>query len=139
MQGKPYSIIANPLVGDILYGGKIKMKKNRIRNIPIYVRVTPAEHEQIRARMADAGLTIMSVFIRKLALTGYVLNVDLTPVRELCSLQRRCSNNLNQIAVRTNTYGGVTPQEIVTLQKDYALLNDGISEVLRLLTKIVAL
>jgi hypothetical protein len=74
------------------------MKKKRIRNIPIFVYVSPAEHEQIKERMADAGLTNLSVFIRKLALTGYILRVDLTPVRELVSLQRRCANNMIEVA-----------------------------------------
>ena len=115
------------------------MKKKRIRSIPIYVYVSPAEHEQIKQRMADTGLTILSVYIRRLALTGYILNVDISPVRELVSLQKRCCNNINQIAIRVNTYGGVTPQEIVTLQKDYALLKNNIAEVIKHLTEIVSL
>jgi len=44
-------------------------------------------------------------YIRKMALNGYVLNVDLAPVRELVSLQRSCANNLNQVVIHANTYG----------------------------------
>jgi hypothetical protein len=43
-------------------------------------------------------------------------------VREIVSLQRRCANNLNQIAIGVNTYGGIYPQEMQTLQRDYAAL-----------------
>jgi len=46
-----------------------------------------------------------------MALNGFVLNVDLAPVRELVSLQRRCSTIFNQVAIHANTYG-VYPQEI---------------------------
>ena len=45
--------------------------------------------------------------------------VDLALVKEIVSLQRRCANNFNQIAVRVNTCGGVYPEEIKVLQKDY--------------------
>jgi len=54
--------------------------------------------------MAEAGITNAGAYIRKMALNGYVLNIDLAPVRELVSLQRRCSNNLNQVAIHANTY-----------------------------------
>ena len=67
--------------------------------------VTQEELDAIRERMAEAGVANTSAFVRKMALDGYVLNVDLAPVRELVSLQRRCANNLNQIAIHANTYG----------------------------------
>ena len=51
--------------------------------------VTREELGAIRERMAEAGVTNASAFVRKMALDGYVLNVDLAPVRELVSLQRR--------------------------------------------------
>jgi hypothetical protein len=66
-----------------------------------------------------------------------VLHVDLSPVKELVSLQRRCSNNLNQIAVSVNTYGGIYPEEITALQKDYAALWGPLSELLGQLAEIV--
>ena len=50
---------------------------------------------------------------------GYVFHTDLGPVRELVSLQRWCSNNLNQVASHVNTYGGIYPDEIKALQRDY--------------------
>ena len=115
------------------------MSKKRVRNVPIYVWVRPDELEAIRERMAQAGIRNLSAYIRKMALTGYVLNVDLEPVRELVSLQRRCSNNLNQVAIQANTYGGVYPQEIKTLQKDYADLWGPLSELLEKLSAIVKL
>lgn len=115
------------------------MSKKRVRNVPIYVWVRPDELEAIRERMARAGIRNLSAYIRKMALTGYVINVDLEPVRELVSLQRRCSNNLNQVAIQANTYGGVYPQEIKTLQKDYADLWGPLSELLEKLTQVVKL
>jgi hypothetical protein len=76
----------------------------------------------IHERMAEAGAINREAFMRKMALNGYVLHVDLSPVKELVSLQRRCSNNLNQISVKVNTYGGIYPEDVAELQKDYAAL-----------------
>ena len=113
--------------------------KKRVRDVPIYVWVRPDALEAIRERMAQAGIRNLSAYIRKMALTGYVLNVDLSPVQELVSLQRRCSNNLNQVAIQANTYGGIYPEEIKALQKDYADLWGPLSDLLENLSAIVKL
>ena len=68
-----------------------------------------------------------------------VLHVDLSPVRELVSLQRRCSNNLNQVAIQANTYGGIYPEEIAALQRDYAALWGPLSDLLKKLSALVEL
>jgi CheY-like chemotaxis protein len=118
-------------------GGVFHQRKQRSRDIPVYLFVSQAEHEQIQERMAEAGTNNMSAFIRKMALNGYVLHVDLSPVRELVSLQRRCSNYLNQVAITANTYGGIYPEEIAALQKDYAALWEPLSDLLTQLAGIV--
>ena len=91
------------------------MTKKRVRSVPIYVWVRPDELEVIRERMAEAGIRNMSAYIRKMALDGYVLHVDLEPVKELVSLQRRCANNLNQAAIHANSYGGLYPDELTSV------------------------
>ena len=80
--------------------------------------VTPEEQALIADRMAEAGISNMGAYMRKMALNGYVLHVDLSDIRELVALQRRCANNLNQVAIHANTYG-IYPSEIAALQKDY--------------------
>ena len=110
----------------------------RRRGVPLYVWVSEEEYATIGERMAQAGTQNLSAYIRKMALNGYVLNVDLTPVRELDSLQRRCANNLNQVAIHANTYGVYT-SEIAALQKDYTELWGRVSEVLKQLTAVVEL
>ena len=114
-------------------------RPKRIRDIRIDFYVSQEEYDQIQARMTEAGTTNASAFIRKMALNGYVLNVDLSPVRELVSLQRRCANNINQIATNVNTHGGIYPQEIKTLQNDYAALWKPLRELIKKLTEIVKL
>ena len=112
-------------------------EKKRRRPVHLHVMVSEEELEQIRDRMAEAGIQNMGAYIRKMALNGYVLHVDLSPVKELVSLQRRCSNNLNQVAIQANTYGGIYPEDIKSLQKDYADLWRPLSDLLKQLTEIV--
>jgi len=105
----------------------------------LHVLVTPEELELIRERMGEASIANTGAYVRKMALNGYVLNVDLSPVRELVSLQRRCANNMNQIARGVNTYGGIYPHEIKALQKDYAALWEPLSDLIKQLAGIVKL
>ena len=113
------------------------MSRNRRRPIHLHVMMSEEELAQLQERMAEAGVRNMGAFVRKMALNGYVLHVDLGPVRELVSLQRRCSNNLNQVAIQANTYGGIYPQDIALLQKDYAELWGPLSELLQKLSQVV--
>ena len=112
------------------------MGKNRRRSVHLHVMVTPEEQELIRERMTEAGIQNMGAYVRKMALNGYVLHVDLGDVRELVSLQRRCANNLNQVAIHADTYG-VYPEEIAALQKDYADLWEPLSDLIKTLSEVV--
>ena len=114
------------------------MGKKRRRNIHLNVMVTPEERELTQQRMDEASIRNMGAYMRKMALNGYVLNVDLAPVRELVSLQRRCANNLNQVAIHANSYG-VYLEEIKQLQRDYTALWEPLSELLERLSDVVAL
>ena len=112
------------------------MTKKRRRPIHLHVMVSEEEQALIQERMADAGIRNMGAYVRKMALNGYVLHVDLAPARELVSLQRRCANNLNQVEIHANTYG-VYPEEIAALQKDYAALWEPLSDLLEKLAEVV--
>ena len=115
------------------------MTKKRRRSVHLHVMVTPEEQALIADRMAEAGISNMGAYMRKMALNGYVLHVDLSDIRELVALQRRCANNLNQVAVHANTYGGIYPDEIKALQRDYADLWGPLSELLKKLSAVVEL
>ena len=114
------------------------MSRGRSRDVSLLIWLSREELDLIHERMEEAGVRNRSVFIRKMALDGHVLRVDLSPVRELVSLQRRCSNNLNQVAIHANSYG-VYPEEIAGLQKDYEKLWGPLSELLKQLSVLVEL
>ena len=74
---------------------------NREREIQLKFRVTPEERELIEAKMAQLGTQNMAAYLRKMALDGYVVRLELPELREMVALLRRSSNNLNQLTRRT--------------------------------------
>ena len=79
----------------------------RRRSEQIIFWVTPEERALIEQKMAQLGTENMSAYLRKIAIDGYVVKLDLPELREMISLLRRTSNNTNQIAKRMNETGRV--------------------------------
>ena len=79
----------------------------RKRDIQLKVRVTPEERAMIETKMAQLGTTNMGAYLRKMAIDGYVVKLDLPELRELVSLLRYSSNNINQLTRRVHETGRV--------------------------------
>lgn len=75
------------------------------RKIKLTVRVTPEEHEKIREKMTLIGTTNQEAYIRRMAIDGLYVRLNLPELNELISLLRYTSNNINQIARRLNETG----------------------------------
>ena len=90
----------------------------RKRNIVIRFRVTPEEREMIESKMAQFGTTNMAAYLRKISIDGYVVRLDLPELREMVSLLRRSSNNLNQIAKRVNKTSRIYDADIDCLKEN---------------------
>ena len=88
----------------------------RERNQEIHVLLLPEEMERIKQKMDELGIINRSAYVRKMALDGYCINLDLTDMKEMVSLLRRCSNNLNQCAKRANESGSIYAEDIRDLQ-----------------------
>ena len=109
---------------------------NRKRDIMLRFRVTPEEREQIEERMAQLGTTNMAAYLRKIAIDGYVVKLDLPELKEMISLLRRSGNNLNQIARRVNETGRIYDPDIGCLHEDQERLWAAANEILRRLSAI---
>mgnify|MGYP001047922611 FL=1 len=90
----------------------------RKRNIVIRFRVTPEEREMIESKMVQFGTTNMAGYLRKISIDGYVVRLDLPELREMVSLLRRSSNNLNQIAKRVNETSRIYDADIDCLKEN---------------------
>ena len=80
------------------------------------VRISPEDKERIRSKMEEAGILNMSAYVRKMALDGICVKLDLADVRQLIVLLQRCSINLNQYAKRANETGSVYAADIEDLR-----------------------
>ena len=85
-------------------------------NEKLKFRVSPEDVERIKVKMEDAGILNMSAYIRKMALDGICVRMDLKEVRQLTVILRRCSDNLNQYAKRANETGSIYAADIEDLQ-----------------------
>ena len=85
------------------------------------IRLTDEEQKKIREKMKELGIQNMSAYIRKMVLDGYCVKLEMQDIKEMVSLLRYCSNNLNQYAKKANGLGIVYQEDIQNLQK---LLDD---------------
>ena len=89
------------------------MKKREHR---LFIRVTDEERSCILDKMYGMGIHSLSAYIRKMALDGYCLNLDLPQLRRMAYLLQNCSNNLNQVAKRVNESGKIYSADLADLR-----------------------
>ena len=100
------------------------------RDKRIHFLVSKEEEDQIRERMELIGVKNRNAYLRKMALDGYCINLDLQDVKALVSLLRICSNNLNQYARRANETGSIYEADIKELQERLDEIWEDMKEVL---------
>ena len=108
----------------------------RKREIVIRFRVTPEERSMIEAKMAQLGTSNMAAYLRKIAIDGYVVKLDLPELYDLVSLLRRSSNNLNQIAKRVNETSRIYDADIDCLKENQERIWTAANGILETLAEI---
>ena len=106
------------------------------RNREIHVLWTQDEMKRLREKMEQAGVKNCSAYIRKMALDGYIVKLDTADIRELVSLLRRSSNNLNQVARQANATGSIYGTDIADLQARQEEIWETVKEILARLAAI---
>ena len=64
-----------------------------------------------------SGMKSRSDFFRKMIFQGYIVQFNEDELKDLLKLARNISNNINQIAVRANSGGGVYADDIAEIRK----------------------
>jgi hypothetical protein len=108
----------------------------RKREIVLRFRVTTEERSMIEAKMAQLGTSNMAAYLRKIAIDGYVVKLDLPELKEMVSLLRRSSNNLNQIAKRVNETSRIYDADIDCLKENQERIWTAANEILTRLASI---
>ena len=108
----------------------------RKRDVPVLFYVSKDEMELIQQKMQAFGTSNMSAYLRKMAIDGYVLKLDLPELKEMVSLLRRWSNNLNQLTRRVHQTGRVYDADLQELTTQQETIWDGVKQILRQLAKL---
>ena len=111
------------------------MPEEEKQDIQLHFRVTRREKEIIDQKMAQMGTKRLGVYLRKMAIDGYVVKLDLPEVRELVSLLRYAGNNLNQLMKVAHTTGNIYGEEIGRLIKLFEEMTTKVNALLIILAK----
>lgn len=95
------------------------MKQDVGRNIGMYFKVSPEEMAVIERKMEQAGTGNKRAYLRKMAVDGYVVHLDMGSIKELNRLLCSISNNVNQIARRCNETRNLYGEDVEDLRKGY--------------------
>ena len=108
----------------------------RKREVQLNFRVSPEELALIEQKMAQLGTKNREAYLRKMALDGYVVRLELPELKELVSLMRYSSNNLNQLARRAHETGRIYDADLEDITRRQEALWDGVHQVLTQLAKL---
>ena len=104
------------------------------KEILIRFLVSDEQKKLIQEKMKLAGIRNMSGYLRKMAIDGYVIRLDLSCIKDMIPLLRNATNNINQIAKRINETGNVYQQDIA----DVTARIDGIWDMTEQILKNLA-
>lgn len=112
------------------------MEIGRKRNRRIRFWVDDAELAAIRQKMAEAGTVNMAAYLRKMAIDGRIILLDMAEIKTLVSLLRRTSANVNQIAKQINATGHAYENDLSEIQRRLGDVWLAVDEVLRKLAAL---
>ena len=99
-------------------------------------RVTPSEAAKIRERMNNAGIKKPGAYLRKMAIDGYIIRMDLEDLKEVTRLMRITSNNINQYAKKANETGSIYLQDIQDVKDTQQKMWEQLRDILERLSTI---
>ena len=108
----------------------------RKRDVQLNFRVSPEELAMIEQKMAQLGTKNREAYLRKMALDGYVVRLELPELKELVSLMRYSSNNLNQLTRRVHETGRIYDADLEDISWRQEALWDGVHRILTQLAKL---
>ena len=108
----------------------------RKRDVQLNFRVSPEELALIEQKMAQLGTKNREAYLRKMALDGYVVRLELPELKEMVSLMRYSSNNLNQLTRRVHETGRIYDADLEDISQRQEALWDGVHRILTQLAKL---
>ena len=101
------------------------------KSVRVEFVMSEQDAELVKGRMAELGITNLSAYLRKMAVDGYIIHLDMSDIQEMIRLLRICSNNLNQYTRRPNETGSIYAADVDDLHTRLDSLWDGMDKLLR--------
>jgi hypothetical protein len=98
-------------------GQEGKIMASRTRPIMLRFFVDENERNAIAEKMKSLGTDNLSAYLRKIAIDGYIINIDHAPIKECTAAINKVGVNVNQIARKANAGGGVSEADICEVKK----------------------
>lgn len=108
----------------------------RNRDVPLLFWVSKQEKELIEEKMAQLGTDNLSAYLRKMAIDGLVVKLELPELREMISLLRYSSNNLNQLTRHVHETGRLYDTDLEDMRQSYERLWEAANQILTSLAAI---
>ena len=90
---------------------------NRKRNIQMKFYVTEEEKRLIDEKMAQLPTRRYGAYLRKMAIDGYIIQLDTTDIKRMNAALSAIGRNINQIAKRVNAGGGAYKADMREIQE----------------------
>ena len=87
------------------------------RNVQIKFRVTEAERDLIYEKMALLGTNNLAAYMRKIAIDGYIINIDTADLKAIAAECQKIGVNINQIARRVNSTTRIYEQDFDDMKR----------------------
>lgn len=107
------------------------MRQKEGRTIGLFFKVSPEEKAVIDKKMALLGTGNQRAYLRKMAVDGYIVQLDMASVREMVKLLRSIASNTNQIARRCNETRNLYAEDVEDLRQGYTAAQKSIMELLK--------
>ena len=98
--------------------------------------MTPEEEQLIEQNMALLGTDNRSAFIRKMAIDGQIIKLDLPELKEARTLLRHTSNNFNQLTKRVNATGRFYNEDLADMKGSLDQVWDAFNGILQRLARL---
>ena len=112
------------------------MSANRKRKIRVEMRLTEDENDIFIKRMRDSGIQNMDAYLRKMALTGYIVRLDMSEVREALRLLANATSNINQVARRANETRSIYASDMIQIREEVGNMRSQVSDLVKVFAKV---
>ena len=110
-----------------------------LRTIQLHFFVNEQEYKKIKEGKASAHIRGLSTYLRRMAINGYIIHVDMSEIQKLTSLLGICSNNLNQYARKAHQTDSIYQADIEDLRERLNDIRVEIGKLMDIYSKIFSM